>query len=258
MKVRACSAKTADEKVSDSIVGLMDLFSSGGKSKVDKHVKVLTNPYTQSADRYHAMQQLLDDGSTAALVGLMKRFTVVATKSIEDEEEKGWAYRELSGLGSKVLPALEKFCTESENVAWALRILEDVASEEQEWKVLDAMLERHPPEYARDPKTKLQILTHVAEIDDPAVVDILTRYLGDPDEGVRFFAVEQLVDIGDERAKTPLIARLGEPSEDSIRLRTRILDGLASLGWDVTGNQEVIVANLGNEHLLQKGKIVRR
>ena len=188
----------------------------------------------------------------------MKRFTSVATKSIEDEEEKGWVYRQLSGLGTKVLPALKQFCLESDNVAWALRILEDVANEEQEWEVLDAMLERHPPEYARDPKTKLQILTHVAEIDDPHVVETLLEYLEDPDEGVRFFAVEQLIDIGDERAKGPLVARLGNKDEDSIRLRTRLLDGLGALGWDVSEYQAIITANLGNEHLLSKGKIVHR
>jgi hypothetical protein len=240
-------------------VGLKDLFSGGGKkSKLDKHVKVITNPYTQSADRYAAMEKLLAEGSDEALVGLMKRFTIVSTKSIEDEEEKGWVYRQLSGLGTKVLPALKQFCTESENVAWALRILEDVANEQQEWEVLDAMLERHPPEYARDPKTKLQILTHVAEIDDPHVVEILLKYLEDPDEGVRFFAVEQLVDIADERAKDPLVGRLGNKSEDSIRLRTRVLDGLATLGWDVSEHQAVITANLGNEHVFAKGKVARR
>jgi len=241
-------------------VGLKDLFSTTGraKSRLDKHVKVITNAYTQSADRYHAMQQLLEDGSEEALVGLMKRFGVISTKSIEDEEEKGWAYRELSALGSKVLPALRQFCLESDNVAWALRILEDVANGPQEWDVLEAMLERHPPEYARDPKTKLQVLTHLAEIDDPRVVDILVRYLEDPDEAVRFFCVEQLVDIADDRAKAPLLARLGNPAEDSVRLRSRILDGLATLAWDVSDAQDVVVANLGNEHLFQKGKIVRR
>jgi hypothetical protein len=240
-------------------VGLKELFGGGTvKSKIDKHVKVITNPYTQSVDRYAAMEKLLADGSDEALVGLMKRVTVVATKSIEDEEEKGWVYRQLSGLGAKVLPALKQFCLESENVAWALRILEDVASEAQEWEVLDAMLERHPPEYARDPKTKLQILTHVAEIDDPHVVDTLMKYLEDPDEGVRFFAVEQLVDIAEERAKAPLVARLGDPKEDSIRLRTRVLEGLATLGWDVSEHLGVITANLGNEHAVSKGKVVRR
>jgi len=241
-------------------VGLKDIFSTTGraKSRLDKHVKLITNPYTQSADRYHAMQQLLDDGSDEALVGLMRRFTVIATKSIEDEEEKGWAYRELAGLGPKVLPALRQFCLESDNVAWAMRILEDVANGPQEWEIIEGMLERHPPEYARDPKTKLQVLTHLAEIDDPRVADILIRYVDDPDEGVRYFCVEQLVDIADERAKAPLLARLGNPDEDSVRLRTRILDGLATLDWDVSDAQDVVVKNLGNEHLLQKGKIVRR
>jgi HEAT repeat protein len=188
----------------------------------------------------------------------MKRFTIVSTKSIEDEEEKGWVYRELSALGAKVLPALRQFCVESDNVAWALRILEDVANGPQEWEVIDAMLVRHPPEYTRDPKTKLQVLTHLAEIDDPRVVGILLKYLGDPDEGVRFYAVEQLVDIADESAKKSLVERLGSKDEDSVRLRTRILDGLALLGWDVSEHQQIIVANLGNEHALQKGKVVRR
>ncbi|MFO0634168.1 MAG: HEAT repeat domain-containing protein [Nannocystaceae bacterium] len=241
-------------------MGLKDLFGGGGrgKTRVDKFVKVITNPYTQSADRYHAMQQLLDDGSVEAWVGLMKRFTIVSTKSIEDEEEKGWAYRELAAKGDKVLPALRQFCTEAENVAWALRILEDVANGPQEWEVLDAMLERHPPEYARDPKTKLQLLTHVAEIDDARVVPILVRYLADPEETVRFFCVEQLVDIGDEDSKAPLVERLVHEREDSVRLRTRILDGLATLGWDVAPWQSAVVPHLGNEHALKAGKIVRR
>ncbi len=241
-------------------MGLKDLFSTSGraKSRLDKHVKMITNPYTQSADRYHAMQQLLDDGSDEALVGLMKRFTAIATKSIEDEEEKGWAYRELAALGVKVLPALRQFCLESDNVAWALRILEDVANGPQEWDVLEAMLAVHPPEYVRDPKTKLQVLTHLAEIDDPRVVGILVRYVDDPDEGTRFFCCEQLIDIADESAKPTLLARLGNPDEDSVRLRTRILDGLAGLGWDVSEAQDIVIKNLGNEHLLQRGKVVRR
>lgn len=241
-------------------MGLKDLFSSSSraKSRLDKHIKLITNPYTQSADRYHAMQQLLDDGSVEAWVGLMKRFTIVSTKSIEDEEEKGWAYRELAAKGAKVLPALHAFCIESDSVAWALRILEDVANGPQEWEILDAMLERHPPEYARDPKTKLQLLTHIAEIEDDRVAGILARYLDDPDEVVRFFCVEQLVDIADEATKPSLVARLVDPQEESVRLRTRILDGLATLGWDVAAQQAEIIPHLGNEHAMQKGKIVRR
>ncbi|MCX4242841.1 HEAT repeat domain-containing protein [Paraliomyxa miuraensis] len=242
-------------------MGLKDLFSSSGrhKSRLDKHIKTVINPYTQSAERYHAMEQLLADGSEEALIGLFRRFTVVSTKSIEDEEEKGWAYRQLSGLGAKVLPAAKAFCLEHDNVAWALRIIEDVADEVQEWEILDALLERHPPGYERDPKKKLQILTHLADIDDPKVAEYLAGYLGDSDEGVRYFAVEQLLDIADEdQSKQALVDRLCHPDEDSLRLRTKVLDGLAELHWDVTTDADRIRPRLGNEHALRDGKVVKR
>lgn len=242
-------------------MGLKDLFSSSGraKSRLDKMIKTATNPYTQSAERYHAMEQLLTDGSEAAIIGIFRRFTIVSTKSIEDEEEKGWAYRQLSGLGTKVLPPAKAFCLEHENVAWALRIVEDVADETQEWEILDALLERHPPGYERDPKKKLQIITHLADIDDPKVAEYLAGYLADADEGVRFFAVEQLIDIGDEdQGKAGLIDCLCNPEEDSMRLRTKILDGLAEQGWDVSERADDIRGRLGNEHALSDGKVVKR
>jgi len=241
-------------------VGLKDLFSSSGraKSRLDKWTKTATSPYTQSAERYAAMQNMIKDGSEEALLGIFKRFTIVSTKSIEDEEEKSWAYRELASLGPTVLPAAKKFCLDSENVAWALRIIEDVADETQEWEILDALLEKHPPGYERDPAKKQQILTHLAEIDDPKVAELLASYLDDHDEGVRFFCVEQLVDIADEESKAPLVARLIHPDEDSLRLRTRILDGLAQLSWDVGEDRVAIAKVIGHEHALQGGKIVKR
>ncbi|MEM6292895.1 MAG: HEAT repeat domain-containing protein [Myxococcota bacterium] len=241
-------------------MGLKDLFSSSGraKSRLDKWTKTATSPYTQSPERYSAMQSLLKDGSEEALLGIFKRFTIVSTKSIEDEEEKSWAYRELSGLGAKVLPAAKRFCLESENVAWALRIIEDVADEAQEWDILDALLEKHPPGYERDPAKKSQILTHLAEIDDPKVAELLAGYLEDHDEGVRFFSVEQLIDIGDESTKQALITRLTNPDEDSLRLRTRILDGLSELEWDVAEHGDAIAKIIGQEHALKDGKIVKR
>ncbi len=249
-------------------MGIKDLFSSDARSKkrIDRWIRTATNPYAQSADRYHAMQQLLDDGSEEALVGVFKRFTIASTKSIEDEEEKGWAYRKLSALGAKVLPAAKRFCLEDEpsiegrkaNIAWALRIVEDVADADQEWDILEALLEKFPPEYTPDPTPKQQMLTHIAEIDDPKVVEILVRYLDDPDENVRFQVIESLFDIGDPAAKDALVARFLDPEEDSVRLKTRILDGLADAGWDVSEHVEAMAPHIGHEHALSGGKVVRR
>ena len=240
-------------------MGIKDFFSSSGRasSRLARNVKTVTNAYAQSADRYGAMESLLKDGSDEAYVGVLKRFTITSTKSIEDEEEKGWAYRQLSRIGKPLLPALTTFCLESESIAWALRILEDVSDESEEWALLDKLLEKHPPGYERDPSKKIQLLTHLQEIDDPKVAKTLAGYLADPDESVRYFAVEALIDIAEDSCHKPLIEHLlGD--EDSLRLRTRILDGLADHGWDVSAYTDKLAKKTGADHVLQNGKIHKR
>jgi len=247
-------------------VGLKDLFSSAGRSKnrLDKSMRGAVNPYGQSADRYYAMQTLLDIGTLPALIGLMKRFTINASKSIEDEEEKSWVYNRLIGLDKAlVLAAAKEFCLGADNIAWVLRIVEELADQQQEWDILDALLAQHPPGYERDPAKKMQLLGHLADIDDPRVEQILARYLDDPDESVRFHVVEALLGNAepgqpDPRVLEPLVARLGHKDEDSLRLRARILTGLARLKWDVSAYKDRITPHLGSEHTLEGGRIKER
>jgi hypothetical protein len=241
-------------------VGFRDFFTSEGRSKsrIARHVKTVTNPYTQSGDRYGAMEGLLADGSEDAWVGLLKRFTISSIKSIEDEEEKGWAYRKLASLGKPLLPALRRFCLEHDQIAWALRILEDVANADEEWEFLEALLANHPPGYERDPSKKIQLLTHLQEIDDERIVPILAGYLADADESVRYFAADALVNIGEAPARQPLLDHLLSGKEDSLRLRVRILDGFAQHGWDVTEHVKALASMLGNEHLLRDGRVIKR
>lgn len=241
-------------------MGLKDLFSSGGRgrSRLERSIKTTTSQYAQSPDRYLAMERLLDDGSTEAYVGLLRRFTIAASKSIEDEEEKGWVYRRMCALGKDVLPALKEFSLRYDNIAWALRILEEVANETEEWELLDALVEANPPEYARDPSKKLQILTHVFDIEDPRVPEILARFLADPDEGVRFFAADSLVKVGEDSCVEPLVSHLISGEEDSLRLKTRIQDGLAEHAWDLSSWAEKIPAAIDSEHSFENNKIVKR
>lgn len=263
-------------------MGLKDmLFGSGRKTKVERLTKRVTNQYAQSPDRYGAMEELfklagqywdkaekLPEGSAEreelirksddAYVALLKRFTMNASKSIDDEEEKGWLYNRLSIVGKPLLPALERFCCEAEGIAWALRIIEDVANEAEEWQILDAIIAKHPPEYERDTGAKLQMLTHLKEIDDPKVREHLITYLSDPDEGVRFFCIEALIENAEEEAKAALLDQLDKGAEESVRLRTRILDGLSDLGWDVSEFADIIRRTLDDEHAFDGTKVTRR
>ena len=211
------------------------------------------------------MQQLLDlarkEPSIAddAYVGLLRRFTVQSSKSIEDEEEKGWVYRELASVGKPILPALSRYCRDQDKIAWALRLLEDIANEEEEWKILDELLLQHPAgSIERSASKKIDLLTHIQEIDHPRVVTELAKYLNDRDESVRFFVVEALVDIADESALPALVQRLASSEEDSIRIKTRILDALTSLGWSIEAHKDAIRPNLGSEHAFDGNVVVRR
>lgn len=247
-------------------MGLKDLFSSSGRSKnrLDRHMRAVVNQYGQSAERYHAMQELLEIGTLPAIVGLMRRFTMNSSKSIEDEEEKNWLSKRLTDLDKALmLSAAREFCLNNDNIAWVLRIVEDRANEREEWELFDALLEKHPPVYERDPSKKLQLLTHIAEIDNPRVGSILIKYLADPDETVRFQVVDSLLDIADEQKPDPVLqdvltARLADPAEDSLRLRTKILTGLARLKWDLSGFRDRIQQNLGNEHTFDGTRIKER
>ncbi len=270
-------------------MGLKDFFFGGGsgsgksgrKSKIDKLTKRVTNQYAQSTERYGAMEDLLKhavdcwdkavrlpEGGEERLalekkaddcyVGVLKRFTVVASKAIEDEEEKGWLYRRLTAIGKPMLAPIKRFVVDAEGIAWPLRIVEDVASEEEEWEILDALLEAHPPGYERDSSPKRQMLTHLKEIDDPRVRDILARYLVDTDEDIRFFCTEAMITNGEIESLEPLIRQLDNDEEESLRLRNRVLDGLSDLGWDLSEYAAVIRKHLDDDHAFDGTKLTRR
>ena len=257
------------------------LFGSG-KSRIEKLTKRVTNQYAQAVDRYGAMEDLLklaaqtwekaeklpegsperaalERESDDAYIALLRRFTMNASKSIDDEEEKGWLYGRLSKIGKPMLTPIRRYCLETDgSIAWALRILEDIANEQEEWDLLDALFVAHPPAYERDSSAKLQMLTHLKEIDDERVRGILETYLEDPDENVRFFCIEALVGNAEELSKLALVRRLDNADEDSVRLRTRILDGLSDLGWDLSEHASLIRRHVRDEHTFDGKKLARR
>ena len=248
-------------------MGLKDWFSSAGrdKSRLARSIKTTTSEFANTADRYAAMQDLLNlakkepEYAQDAYVGLLRRFGMTSSKTIEDEEEKGWLYRQLLAIGSSVVPAVTRYCVEHENIAWALRILEELSSEEQEWDCLNQLVAAHPPEtFDRTPHKKQQLISHLQELDDPRVVEMLSRYLNDPDETIRFQSCECLLDIADLSTMDALVARLCNPEEDSLRLRNRILTGFSKLGWEINSYKDQIVPFLGTDYLIANNKVLRR
>ncbi len=244
-------------------MGLKDLFSAEGRAErsLKKHVARAKNKDAQSADRFASLEALRDDGSGEAVLGLLGRFTMRYDKSIEDEQEKEFVFDELSRMGNKILPQLQKHMREAETVAWGLKVLHAVADSEQAWPILADLCERNDNTYTRDPSKKIQILSFIGEQDDPRCGTALLPYLEDIDETVRFTAVEGLIRHKTPEAREPLLQLLTSEKEDSRRIKKRILDGFADLGWDVkgfSGTVEKLIADmLPGARLDNHGKIKR-
>jgi hypothetical protein len=93
-------------------------------------------------------------------------------------------------------------------------------------------MKRHEPGYERDPTKKIQLLTHLGGIKNPRVPGLVVPYLADMDAGVRYAAAEALLKQEDEAAVSgPLLNLFVSDQEESLRLRIRIADGFAELGW---------------------------
>jgi HEAT repeat protein len=242
-------------------MGVFSLLTKegGGERALRRNIRRAGNKYAQSPDRMKALQALRDDGSSDALYGLLRRFGVMYDKTIEDEQEKEWVFEILVEKGASILPSLKRYLFSADSISWPLRLLDKVANREQELEILKEVLERHEPGYERDPTKKIQLLNQLAAFKDPRVPPLLLPYLGDMDEGVRYTAVEALVRHGDEAAtREPLLELLVSDKEESLRIRIRIAEGFADLGWLVKGHRDAAEKRLPEQFQLDREGHVKK
>ncbi len=241
-------------------MGLFDFFGGKGGG-LKRTVAKANNKDAQSVDRWKALEALRDDGSDEAIAGLLRRFTFVYDKTIEDEQEKHWVHDTLVGMGERVLPEVEQALLKHDTIAWQLGVLKDVANHEQAWAILEKVIAANDAEYVRDPSKKIQLITFVGEeFHDPRAAKALVQYLEDMDETVRFNTVEALLHQKDEEAgREPLLKLLTDEKEESRRIKIRILDGFAELGWNThgfKGTVEKLCEEIGRGHSIDgKGRI---
>jgi hypothetical protein len=112
-------------------------------------------------------------------------------------------------------------------------------------------------EYARDPESKIQILTSLAERKDPRVAEVVVRFLGDMNESARFAAVAAIIgQDAVEMYREPLVTAFC--AEDSVRVRNRILEALSVAGLSVAPEQEKVQARLTPGYALDERFVPRK
>ena len=236
-------------------MGVFDMFSK--ERSRERNASRAINKYSQSPDRLKAMQTLLEDGSPEALYAVMRRFGMLYDKTIDDEQEKEYLFDSLVEKGGVVLAPLKKYLLAAESISWPLRVLDKVvATKDEVVDVLAEVMTRHEPGYERDPTKKIQLLTHLAGIKSPRVPALVAPYLADMDTGVRYAAAEALLAQGDEAAASePLLNLFVSDQEESLRLRIRIADGFAELGWALGDKRAEVEKRLPDAYTIEaRGK----
>ena len=243
-------------------MGLFDLLSKEGRKAgaLKRSLARAVNKDAQSADRMRALEILNDDGSEEAIYGLCRRFSFVYDKTIEDEQEKEWVESALVEKGDRVLTMLKRYLHSADSISWPLRVLEKVAAADQIAEVIHELAERNEPGYVRDPSKKIQLLTFMGDHRDARLSERLVPYLEDMDEGVRFTTVESLVKLKNEAiSREPLLKHFIKPEEESGRIKIRIAEGFADLGWEVKGYRGTVEKLLPDQFLVDgKGRVRRK
>lgn len=228
-----------------TLMGLFDLFkgkskSSDGEKKSNaaaKWAEAAGSRRAQPYDRQEAIQELGKLGTADAVEALLRRFTFNTDQSITDQEEKELAFEGVLKAGSEAIEPIRAFAAkkDTESLRWPMRILEKLVEEEAYVEELLVWLSRWDTEYAKYIDPKLQLLQELEVHTHPKIRAAVEPYLQDFTEQARFHAVAATFAQKDGEALGPVLAALLE--EESVRIRTKIADGLATLGWEIPDDQ---------------------
>ncbi len=171
-------------------------------------------------------------GTAEAVEALLGRFTIRIDPGIIDQEEKDAAYQGIVDAGEAAVDPVRKFLATSEHISWPVKILEKLLSSEEVVTELLAVLETMDTEYERDPEKKIQVVAYLEDRKDPRIVEAVRRFLEDMNETVRFHSVSALLAQDEaESVREALLDML--PTEESVRIRARVLDGFKSHAWKI-------------------------
>jgi hypothetical protein len=193
----------------------------------------------QNYDRQEAIQALADIATADAVEALVRRFTFHIDPSITDQEEKDSAFRGILRAGQEAIGPVRAFAAKAESLAWPMKIMKELVDEPAYVEELLRWLGRWDTEYAKFVDPKVQILAELEEHRHPKIRAEVERFLEDVNEPARFHAACALLAQADSAAALALANLLGD--EESVRVRNKIVEGLAARGWIIPEEERAFV-----------------
>jgi hypothetical protein len=217
-------------------MGLFDRFKSAPKTDGKPRPKGAASKWAdrvekraQNYDRQEAIQALSDMESAEAVTVLLKRFTFHMDPSITDQEEKDAAFRGILRAGREAIEPVRAFAAKAESLAWPMKIVKALVDETEYVEELLQWLTKWDTEYSKFVEPKVQLLTALEDHRHPRIREEIERFLEDVNEPARFHAASTVL-AQEDAAVLPALVKL-MLDEESVRVRTRVAEGLVARAW---------------------------
>jgi HEAT repeat protein len=244
-------------------MGLFDRFRGGSADRASKATPAgkwadRVEKRAQNYDRQEAIAALAEMGTAEAVEILIRRFTFHIDPSITDQEEKDSAFQGILRAGTAAVEPVRAFVARAESLAWPMKIMREILGEDEYLEELLRWLSRWDTEYSKFVDPKVQILTALEEYKNPLIREHVERFLQDVNEPSRFHAAAALIAQDDAAALPALVALLLD--EESVRVRTKVAEGLAAHGWEIPEDaREAAARTLPPPYAIDpRGRVIKR
>ena len=241
-------------------MGLFDFITGGSIEKqIGKHAARLKKKDAQQEDRIASAYWLAEQGTVESIMGLLGRFEMTYEHQMKDASEKEVVSRLVRELGETAVPSIEHFLRKSRQFARPLALYQEIVGPERTLDILFELLEAEAKKSELKPEKKRALLIKLAEFTDDRIEAATLPFLEDFDEGVRFGAIEVLIAQGETDAiREGLLKVLGDPEEESNRVRVRVAEIAAGRSWPLGDALAFVTENPPSGWGVARGRMVAR
>ena len=235
--------------------------ASRQSKKNERAAATIKNKKAIREDRLAALEfmKTLDDASVA-VPALLQRFNFSLENGITDVREKELAHAAIINHGKAALPFIQQQLSQSDYIAWPIKLMLELGEESQLVDSLKNSLNFGDISFDQAAVDKnYDVLCYLRDYQLGEFADQIAHFLKDPDERVRFAAVEVLIE--QENAVIPglLESFIGDESAENRRIRQSVIEAFISKKWTVSKpdqfGSELIVDGV---FLTKAGKLERR
>ncbi len=218
---------------------LQNYKQNSSSRKIEKSIKLVSNKHAIKEERMGAINLLAHSKhSELAIPGLLKRFEFSVTNGIQDSREKENAMSGIVRFGKDAIAPVVSYLTDSPSIAWPLKILSKISDERKVVDTLKSCLyfEDTSFDHAKTDKN-YDILCYLRDFKLPGYHDKLASFLKNPDERVRFAAIECLVEQDDKEVKDLIEPFIADDSAENIRIREAIIRCFYKREWKISDTE---------------------